>query len=61
MGPEEIKKTNFILIFKKGKTEDLVNYRLVNATSTPGKVIEQIILETISKHMKDKVIGSSQH
>ena len=28
----------------------------------PGKVIEQLILKSIYKHMKDKqVIGSSQH
>lgn len=41
--------------------EDPGNYKSVSLTLTPGKVVEQIVLEALSKHMKDKVIGSSQH
>ncbi|XP_064360343.1 olfactory receptor 14A16-like [Dromaius novaehollandiae] len=41
-------------IFQKGKREDLGNSRLVLFLSVPGKVMEQILLETISKHMKGK-------
>jgi len=38
------------------------NYRLVYITSLPRKVMEQLILGTISRHMMDKkVIESSQH
>lgn len=37
------------------------NYRSASLTSLPKNVMEQITLETISKHMKDrKVTGSSQ-
>lgn len=36
------------------------NYRLaVSLTLIPGKVMEQLILESISRHMKDKKISSS--
>lgn len=38
------------------------NYRLVSFTSVPGKVMRQLILDIISKHMKDKkMIRTSQH
>lgn len=49
-------------IFKKGKKQDPGNYRPVNLTPMLGKVmVEQIILGTISKHMKDKEeVGSHQ-
>ena len=61
--PEDWRKANVTPLFKKGKKEDPGNYRPVSLySSIPGKVMEQLILETISRHMKDrKVIRSSQH
>lgn len=60
--PEDWKQANVTAIFRKGKTEDPVKYRPVWLTSVPGKVLEQLILESISKHMKGKkVFGNSQH
>lgn len=57
--PKAWKKANVIPIFKKVRQED---YRLVRLTSIPWKVIDQVILESISKHNKDKnVTGRSQH
>ncbi|KAK4828295.1 LOW QUALITY PROTEIN: hypothetical protein QYF61_024960 [Mycteria americana] len=45
-----------------GKQEDPGNYRPVSLTLRPGKVMEQLILATISRPMKDKkVVRSSQH
>ena len=54
---KDCKKASVTPACRKGK-EDLGNYRLVGLTSNPGKVMEQIFLQTISKHIKDKkVIG----
>lgn len=53
MVPEDQKRTN-IFIFEKGKKEDLWNNRLDNLTSITGKVIQQILLKIISKHMEVK-------
>ena len=44
------------------KKVDPGNYRLVSLTLIPGKVREQQVLETISRHTKGKqVVCSSQH
>lgn len=49
-------------IFKKGKKEDAGNYRQVSRSLMTRKVMKQIALETVSKHMKDKkVTGRSKY
>ncbi|KGL78087.1 RNA-directed DNA polymerase from mobile element jockey, partial [Tinamus guttatus] len=54
--PEDWKKANVISVFKKGKKEDPGNYRPVNLTSVPGKVMEQLILAVVSWHVEDKKV-----
>ena len=59
--PEDWKKANVAPIFNNGKEEDTRNYRPVRLTLILGKM-EQNLLETTSKHMKDrKMIGINQH
>jgi len=53
--PEDWKEErNITPAFKKG---DLRNYRLVSLTLIPGEVLEQLILEAVSKHKKDKMLS----
>ncbi|GAB0186581.1 mitochondrial enolase superfamily member 1 [Grus japonensis] len=60
--PEDWRNANINPVFKKGKKEDPGNYRPVSFTSIPGKVMEQFILDVISKHVEEKkIIGSGQH
>ncbi|GAB0179570.1 mitochondrial enolase superfamily member 1 [Grus japonensis] len=60
--PEDWRKASVTLVFKKGKKEDPGNYRPVSLTSIPEKVMEQLILKVISKHVEEKkVIRSGQH
>lgn len=54
--PEDWRGEGITPIFKK----DSEDYRPISLFSVPRKMMEQILLQTISKHMKDKnVIGSS--
>jgi len=59
---EDWGRGNITSVFKNDKKEDTGNCKLVNITTVAGKVVEQLILETLCGHMKNrKVTGSSQH
>ena len=61
--PEDQRKASVTSVFQKGRKGDPGrSYRPVSLTSIPGKVMEQLILEVILKHVEEKkVIRSSQH
>ncbi|PKU35694.1 rna-directed dna polymerase from mobile element jockey- hypothetical protein [Limosa lapponica baueri] len=60
--PEDWRKANITPVFKKGKKEELGNYRPVSLTSIAGKAMERLVLGIFSKHMEEKkAIRSSHH
>ncbi|KAK4809578.1 hypothetical protein QYF61_020000 [Mycteria americana] len=60
--PADWRLANVTPIFKKGQKEDPGNYRPVSLTSVPGKLMEQIILSAITRHVENNQgIKPSQH
>ena len=57
--PEDWKKVNVVPVSKKSENEDPGSYRPVSLTSVPGKVMEELILEAMSKHVEDKTVTRS--
>uniref|UniRef100_A0A8B9ZSS9 Reverse transcriptase domain-containing protein n=1 Tax=Anas zonorhyncha TaxID=75864 RepID=A0A8B9ZSS9_9AVES len=60
--PADWRLANVTPIYKKGRRADPGNYRPVSLTSVPGKLMEQILLGVIMRHLKGKqAIRPSQH
>jgi len=49
---EDWKGANVTLVFKKGKKEDVGNYRLISLISVPGKVMEQITWKLLPNFLR---------
>jgi len=54
--PGDWKQGNIPLMFEKGRKEDPGNYQTVSLRSVPGRITEQILLEAMLRHLKEREV-----
>ena len=54
--PADWKKGDTVSLFRKGRKEDPGNYWPVSLTSVPEKIMEQILLEDMLRHMEAREV-----
>lgn len=60
--PEGLKSSNLVLIHKKGRKDDIENFRPISLLSTIGKLIEKIIVRELKQHLdKNSILNKKQY